>query len=141
MPGSDPLRSADSRTPSALCAPLGRTPPAERRDGHLRGARVLLLARGLLEPSSLCPVQGLLLLSPDPQLGAAGPALWRGAHRPRPQLHVLPGELACSLCAAVCHGTAGGLKCVLFFALAGAAVFVLLPQKSSLGLWTPGYGQ
>lgn len=55
---------------------------------------MLLLTRGLLDPSSLRPVQGLLLLSPDPQLGAAGPALRRGAHRPRPQLHVLPGELA-----------------------------------------------
>lgn len=101
---------------------------------------MLLLTRGLLDPSSLRPVQGLLLLRPDPQLGAAGPALRRGAHRPRPQLHVLPGELApCSARQSVT--TQLGFNEGCFFALAGAAVFVLLPQKSSLGLWTLGPGQ
>lgn len=99
MPGSEDFRlhrrfKISLQYTPALCVPPGRTPPAERRDDHLRAARVLLLTRGLLEPSSLRPVQGLLLLGPGPQLGAAGPALRRGTHRPRPQLHVLPGEVA-----------------------------------------------
>lgn len=48
-------------------------------------------SRQLLDPKR---VQRLLLLCSDPQHGAAGAPVRRGAHRARTRLHVLPGEYA-----------------------------------------------
>lgn len=126
------MKSLPGRLRLACCAlsmpdswhsvPPGRASPAEWRDVYLQAVTVCH-TRGLLGPSGLHPFQGLLLLGPDPQLSAAGPALRRGAHRPRPQLHVLLGESAA--CWQFLCGTVGILKDV--FAPAGAAVLVLLP--------------
>lgn len=94
MFGRPALKTGYPRLPCCAPSTPGSRPSAPPGcDDHLQAVAVRH-TRGLLGSSSLHAVQGLLLLGPDPQLGAAGPALRRGAHRPRPQLHVLPGESA-----------------------------------------------